>query len=760
MSARTLLACGTLLLAAGAGFLRGASVVPARVARNPGIAGSSAAGTASRTGTIDGLVDGIPIAVAEPAGDTALLFPLRLRADSRRALVRVRVPAGVAAPRIEAGDHVQIAGQIALPTRPGNPGEADRRQTLRRRGVVAHVFTTAGATRVSAPSSATVRDSIRRAGALFRRLLLRRLRAAVGEREEASAVSAALFLGERDGLPEALRDEFRAAGASHLLAVSGLHVVLLIGCVSAGLRGIADRVLPGARGRTLALASALVALAGYALACQLATSVVRASIFVVLAMTAHALGRRTTTTDHLAAAALVVLAADPAQALGAGFQLSFAAVAGLCLLTTPFREALFAETDLLARFPEALPRFHLRARLWLARGVSASLAASTATAPVTAAIFGELHPASVIANVLAIPIVGVLLPISGLGAVLGAPAEPLLGPLIGTLSTLLTAIVAGVAALPVATIHPGRLSPIVAGGALAILAIASQVRPWDRRHLIIPIAVWVGLALAPAPGRVALPGHAPAIVALDVGHGQAVLVVGGDGGTLLADAGGRLHGSAERVLLPALHALGITRLSVLALSHEDSDHCSAAPELLASMRVGVVLVPMGFGGDPAGRRVLETCVRQAVPVRFMARGDVFAIADLRVRVLHPPESRPGPADNGSSLVLHIEAGDEAGGAARNPRNRLAVLLPGDIEGATLEALVADATLPRADVLLLPHHGRGDSAPQLRLARRCAAAYLVASTSEAALTDVPGALQTGRVGALLFTAHDQPRLLRP
>jgi competence protein ComEC len=245
----------------------------------------------------------------------------------------------------------------------------------------------------------------------------------------------------------------------------------------------------------------------------------------------------------------------------------------------------------------------------------------------------------------------------------------------------------------------------------------------------------------------------PSLVALDVGHGVAVLLRGGRGGSVLYDAGGRMPGTAERIVVPALRALGVRRLTAVAISHEDSDHSAAVPDLVERMPVGVVLVPAGFGGEPAGRRVLRACARRDVPVVHLARGDAWAVRDVALAALHPAAGASGPAENEGSLVLHATLG--------GPGERsLTALLPGDVEGTTLDALAADRTLPPAEVLLLPHHGRGDAAPQLRLAALCGARVLIASTPETARTAVPGALLTGREGALLVVPGRAPIRLVP
>src|SRR5204862_283508 len=102
-------------------------------------------------------------------------------------------------------------------------------------------------------------------------------------------------------------------------------------------------------------------------------------------------------------------------------------------------------------------------------------------------------------------------------------------------------------------------------------------------------------------------------------------------------------------------------------------------------------------------------------------------------------------DVGHGLCVLAHCGDtdvlfDAGGPTT-------AIVPGDIEGAPFVALAADPTVPPARVLLLPHHGRGDPAEHLALARRAAAEILVASTSASAPMSVPGALVTGTLGAV-------------
>jgi competence protein ComEC len=203
------------------------------------------------------------------------------------------------------------------------------------------------------------------------------------------------------------------------------------------------------------------------------------------------------------------------------------------------------------------------------------------------------------------------------------------------------------------------------------------------------------------------------------------------------------------VIVPALRRSGVRRLAAVFVSHEDSDHCDAVPDVLEAFPVGEVVVPAGFGGAPAAETLFRHCHALRVPVREVGRGDVWERRDVRVRILHPRRDAAGPAGNVGSIVAHVTLADRSG-------RRLTMLLPGDLEDLPLDALAEDRTLPPADVLVLAHHGRGDPSPHEALARRLGARTLVASTSAKAGTDVRGALVTGRDGALRLRPGKPPQ----
>lgn len=578
-----------------------------------------------------------------------------------------------------------------------------------------------------------------RLGERLHRVAVDRLRAACGDDPACAGFLACVLVGERSGVAPETSRAFRDSGTAHLLAVSGLHLVVLAGALVALGRAILPAPLLAPVGGPFLAATILL----YVAACRFEVPVVRSALFVALAAVARLAGRRGAPWDALALAAGLVVLADPGQVFDAGFQLSFVAVAGLSALTQRFREALFARLDLLARFPEATPRWRLRAGSALATGLSASLAASVATAPVVAWHFGTAQPAAPVANLVAVPLFGALLPAAAGLAIVG-PWVPSLAAPLGAAGTF--ALETSATAFSGASVVCGRPpGPLVALSA-AMLAAAAALRPWQRVHLAFPAVAWCAVAVAPAWVR---PPPGVETIALDVGHGSAVLVRAEDA-ALLFDAGGRAPATGERVLVPALRTLGVRRLAGLWISHEDSDHVDGAREVLRDVLVEEVVVPEGFGASPLAAGLLSACADAAVPVRAVRRGDRWRLRGLAVEVLDPHAPAVFGAENSDSLVAHV--------VARLPSDRggeVSVLLPGDVEGPRLGSLLADATLPRADVLLLPHHGRGDPALHVSLARRARASVLVASTSESVPTEVPGAWVTGASGAVRVRRRGAP-----
>jgi competence protein ComEC len=198
--------------------------------------------------------------------------------------------------------------------------------------------------------------------------------------------------------------------------------------------------------------------------------------------------------------------------------------------------------------------------------------------------------------------------------------------------------------------------------------------------------------LVPAPGRVAAWPGAPAVTALDIGQGDAILLRSPDGGTALVDTG---PPGTPAPVLDALRRAGVARLDLLAITHDQRDHSGAAAEILSEVPVGRFLTPVAA---PAAERAAR---RAGVTVVRVGRGDRLRIGGWDVEVLWPRRGDPAPADpNDASLVA----------VARAPG--VTALLTGDAESGVLARL----SPPPVDILKVSHHGSADPGLEPLLAR--------------------------------------------
>lgn len=457
-------------------------------------------------------------------------------------------------PDLVAGQRVAVDARLHAPGGFRNPGGFDYAGRLRREGI--HVVGSARAAGVTpldhprAPWPARVRRAVR--DTLDRSLP-----------PASAALLAGLLLGDRSGLPPEIDDAFRRAGVYHVLAVSGFNVALVGGAVFA----LLSLVVPG---RRVAAVGALLVVIAFALVAGLQPSVVRALAMATLVLVALLLDREASVLNSLALAGLVILAARPGDLLDPGFQLSFAATAGIVLAPLPRRR--------------------------LGGALAVSLAATLAVVPVGLAHFNQLSLVGPFANLAAVPLAGVATVLGLLAVAAGALWDALGTALLGATWPVLIAL-RGVttlaAAVPGAVVHlPAPSFAAVAAWAagLVIMLVAWEWRAERRGRAAAALAVAlivvaIGLellpVLRPADGRLR-------VTILDVGQGDAIVVEAPDGRVALVDAGpggARRVDAGERAVAPFLWNRGILRLALGITTHDDQDHAGGMPAVRRLFRV-------------------------------------------------------------------------------------------------------------------------------------------------------------------------------
>lgn len=644
----------------------------------------------------------------------------------RGARVRVNfyLREGETAPDVHYGQRIELEARLRRPRNYLNPGAFDFKAYLARRDIY-WLGTANGRSAWKILAGACGQPLL---AVLYRsrERLTRRLDQMFAGDDYSAGMSRALLVGDTAKLERVWTEEFRRTGTYHALVISGLHLTMLAACFLflfqvAGVNALAS----------LAVTAALCW--AYALLTGGGTPVIRAAAGLTLFVVARFLFRRPRIVNLLAAVAIVFLAADPGQLFEPSFQLSFLAVALIGALALPWLEqttepyrlgfralantnrdpylpprvaAMRLEFRLIAetlrwkwRIPPAylLPVMGFATRfvlwMWSAFVISAVVQAGM-TLPM-AVYFHRVSLSGLTANLVVTPVLNSAV-VLGLAAVatgwqfLAAPVATLLH-----LSRTIVSFHAGLGAewrVP----DPPLWLTVAFLGALVLAAVA--VRRETRYRLAGAVALLISLVLvAWQPFPTDIEAGKLEVTMIDVGQGEAMLVVTPEGKTMLVDAGGfpsfgkrraSTFDVGEEVVSAYLFARGIRRVDIIAVTHAHEDHVGGLRALTANFAPGEIWT----GAWPAGARGLLTGLK--VPVRSPLAGDRIRLGGAAIEVLSPPRGYEPSAtpSNNDSLAMRISFGGRS------------LLLTGDMERPMEERLLEDGAAAPADVLKVAHHG--------------------------------------------------------
>ena len=484
---------------------------------------------------------------------------------------------------------------------------------------------------------------------------------------------AAMTVGSRDGLSPDLRRRFADAGIAHVLAVSGLHT----GIVALAVATLLGLLPLGRRTRTVLI---IATLACYAAVCGFRPPVLRAAIMGVLVAAAPLFERRNDPENALFSAVFLILAIDPPALFGPSLQLSVAAVWGLIVAVPP----------LASRLPRAVSRN--RPALWAAMLCIVSVVAYTVTTPVAAVHFSSLPLAGIPANLVAVPLVLLAVPLglatmvlTALGTLVAAPAAAF-ASMTGILLEGIVRVAGIASSAPRPPAVPYNIALLVALAVPAWLFFLSRSagRPLFRKVLVyLPLGVLLVIVWHPPASR----GY---LAALDIGQGDAILMVDDAGQSFLIDAGPR-SGSFDAgaaIVAPSIRNLGIGRLDGLFITHTDHDHAGGIQAVLSAIPTDRVFARVSISDSLAS--ILGR------PVVGIGAGDSLAFGSTGVLVLYPSTNAapagPLAMENNRSLMFRFTAG------------KTRVLFTGDLENSALMDASAWGNALSADLLKVPHHG--------------------------------------------------------
>lgn len=503
---------------------------------------------------------------------------------------------------------------------------------------------------------------------------------------DSKALVAGLAIGEIEQLSDELEEKMRIVSLTHLVAVSGANCAIVVGMVyliAVGLRF-------GRTGRTVI---SLTALVFYVLLIGPDPSVLRAGVMAMSVIVMISLGRRTWALNALALAALVLLIADPWLAVEFGFGLSVLATAGILLLAPAISE----------RLANHMPTP-------LALGLSVTMSAQLFCLPLLMQLQPGLATYSVIANLLAGPMVA---PVTVLGmvALLVTPFAPWLAGLISFLASFGTWFIELVALvfadLPVAYFPWATGLPATIISALLILAVGAWLRakPLPLRQLGLGTVVVIAVSTisVPAASEI-LPSSWPLekweVVACDVGQGDA-LVIRSQGRTALIDVG-----SNDALVNACLRQLAIDRIDLLVLTHFDFDHVGGLAGALKGREVSTAIIS-GFADDrPSTAISLEQLDAAEVSVIKADPSISGVLGEYSWHILGPSEEATEAKDSNDASVVMVFSGP-----------KLDLLLLGDLGESGQQRISSAAkkkigSSTRPLILKVSHHGSNDQSGEL------------------------------------------------
>ncbi len=578
------------------------------------------------------------------------------------------------------GTKIQVFAQLVYPGSVRNPGEFDLRNYLNINDIYARIFFEDG-------NEIKIID---KSGNPFFSEVVFPLRGSIGEKldefiggEEAKFLKG-IIIGDRSEIPYEVKETFVNAGVMHILAVSGLHVGLITLIILALL--IAVRVPEKPR-----ILITCLFLIFYIFLTGQSPSVVRATIMAVIVLSSMMFERKIDVFNSLAIAALIILFFDAKQLFHPGFQLSFVAVISIVSLYPKISSV----KNILPTNIKSNPVITAVIGLF-----SVSTAAAIGTLPFTSFYFGKISIIGLAANLLIVPLTGLVL---ACGIVTVASA--FMWQFLGSIYAEATKLVAGFLLKSVSilgsqpfsyinsnfTIWSGILFYIFVG----FLFSLSRGVIFKRSlfFILIVLNIWIYHFIFFAEE------DKLRVTFLDVGQGDAIFLQFADGKNMLIDAGPKTvyRDAGARFILPFFKKSGVKKIDLIVNSHPHHDHLGGVPFILRNMKVDRIIDAGSFEKTEIFNEYERLIDSLQIKRGKVGRGDTILISEnVRIYILHPFgyfDTTNIKDLNNQSIVKKIVFGNTS------------LILTGDAEIKSENEIINQyGDFLKAGILKIGHHG--------------------------------------------------------
>ncbi len=583
--------------------------------------------------------------------------------------------------RPEFGDRLQIYAKLQEPAGERNPEEFDYKKYLAADGIYGIINISKETDLISLNSG--TKSSI---GRIFF-LVKNKLNNVINQLyfSQQCALMKGLLLGERGEIKDEVKESFIKSGVIHALAISGLHVgyIIVIFFAIFGLLRIPNRTK---------IILVLLSLLFYNLVIGFKPPIFRASLMAVVFLCGRLLQRPVDILNIISAAALIILLINPMVMFQASFQLSFAAILSIVYGYQKLKN-LFEKTRIFSKLTQYKIGEYIVTLFFV------SLAAQLGTLPITAFYFNRISVISILANLLVIPIIGIVIAYGFTSLMFSFISIQVAGLFANTNSLCLQALIFLTEKTSSFRFSSYEISSVgfvfVILYYFGLLILLNLDKPKIRKIAVVTILIAANILIWKP---VFQSNKWMRVIFFDVGQGDAAFVTFPDGKNMLIDAGPNLANfdAGKYFIVPYLKRNRIDQINIVILSHADNDHIGGMPTIFRNIKVNQ-LFDTGLYHQS---RICSTYqfLIDSLQMDYQIVNQADRLENFEncgVYLLHPSKEflKKFHRDvNNSSVIAKIVYGKRS------------FLFTGDIETEAEDVLVNYGNLLKADVLKIPHHG--------------------------------------------------------
>ena len=574
------------------------------------------------------------------------------------------------------GSVVNITGEIRIPPGRRNFGGFNYRKFLASRGISGTLSIQEKALTILGDNRASW---LKETGYKLRNNILNTLN--MSTPANSSSILAGMLIGYTAEMPEEMEEDFRRAGLSHVMAVSGANIAFLLAPFLWFLKkaGFNPR---------WASALAFPSMLFYVFATGMEASVVRAAIMAGITLTGIFLWRKADIYCSLAASSIIILVNNSFMLFDLGFILSFAATLSLVIFYKP----------VFCRLPVKIPKI-------IRDTLAGTIAAQLGVIPVIAYCFNTFSIISVFTNLLIVPLTGIITVLGAILVIIGnilLPAAKVFGFILSILINIMLFITETMASIPWAEINIATPSIFLVLIYYLILLYLKYCHPKLAKEVAKPVFASLMVLCGIVILFISIPNKAMQIHFADVGQGDCTIIRTPSGKNIILDGGGSINDqegsyAGERIVVPLLYNLNMTEIDMMIASHGHMDHIGGLKTVIDKVNVKKLIV--ADANDTEMGYLTDYAIEKGIPVLYMKEDDILYEEDgLTLKALYPlKDNKLMPRDsttnaNELSLVVRLDYGE------------FSALFTGDI-GITSEKIILENNKDlNCNLLKVAHHG--------------------------------------------------------